>query len=134
MPSSTVRPVLAVLAVLAAAAPAAALSRRELACQAAIARAGRVYVTRELAHHARCWISSVQGRPCGGEHEEQDPTARHEKYVRRLLRRCRGVTLARLGGNGCVARSADAASLADCVIATHADAVDALLSAQFGSR
>jgi hypothetical protein len=126
------RPVLAAVVLAALAAPADALTRRELGCQAAIARAGRVYVERELAHHARCWISAVQGKPCGGEEEEVDPAERNEKYVRRLLRKCRGVTLARLGGGGCVARSADAAALADCVVETHAEAVATLLSAQFG--
>jgi hypothetical protein len=124
-----VRPILAVVLAAALVTPAAALTRRELVCQAAIARVGRVYVQRELAQRARCWIAAVQGRPC---EDEDDASERNAKYVGRALRRCRGVTLARLGGGGCVARSADVDSLRDCIVATHDDAVAGLIEAQFG--
>jgi hypothetical protein len=120
---------LLLLGALAPAAPAGALTRRELACQVAIARAGREYVTRTLAQRARCQIDAVQGKTC----DDDAATERNEARVRRRLRRCRGVALARLGGGGgCLAQSADTDGLVDCVLAIHDDAVAILIDAQFG--
>jgi hypothetical protein len=110
--------------------PGTALTRREAACQTAIARGGRRFVAAELAARARCLVAGIRGRTC----ETEDATARHVERLRAALGACRGVTLAELAAGGCAAAAAgrDLDALVACLVERHGQAVEAVLRDQFG--
>jgi hypothetical protein len=109
---------------------ALALSRRDFACQAAIARAGRAYVAAELASRARCAMRTALGRDC----DPDEPTSAHEARLRRMLRPCTGAALGRLAPGGCAEEAGRGGvdALAACLLATHDQAVETLLGQQLG--
>jgi hypothetical protein len=100
-----------------------ALTRKEVACQAAIARASRAFVAAELASRGRCQTLALQARPC----DPTDRTEANRATLRKALARCTQVALGRLPGGGCAAASDGVSALA-----AHEQAIDTLLTAEFG--
>ncbi len=121
---------MAVLALVAGGAAAPAYTRREVACQAAIARAGRAFVAAEMANQARCRARAIVGREC----DPESRTTANEAKLRRVIARCAKVKLARMNVGSCAARAADggATALADCLISGHEQAVETLVDDEFG--
>ena len=109
--------------------PAAhALTKKEKACQAAIAKTGQAFVKAELTNRAKCKMAVAAGKKC-------DPTAKTNKNkakLRKVIGKCAGVTLSNLGTGGCAQRGGSATGLADCLATGHTDAVASLINDQFG--
>ena len=108
--------------------PVLALTHEEVTCQEAIGRAGRAFVTAELASGARCRMAAMIGQDC-------DPSLaseRHTLKLRRTLDRCFHLSLAHLVPGGCAETSTSLAALADCLITGHEQMVESLLTAEFG--
>jgi hypothetical protein len=119
----------AVLAVvLGAGSVASALTKKELGCQAAIAKAGQVFVDAELANRGKCKMQAAQGKSCNASAK----TAKNESKLRRVLNKCAGVALSNLGSGGCAASASDRSALGDCLVSGHEAAVVTLLTDQFG--
>lgn len=116
------------LAVVGLASPADALSKDELSCQMAIARAGRSYVSRELASRSLCRRKAVLGIAC-------DPAPRSAVHATRLARtveRCDGVDTSNLNAGGCAETSIGVDHLAGCLLDTHDALIEQILDEQFG--
>ncbi len=116
------------LTVLVAAGPAAAAARKDVACQNAIAKAGRNFILAELQSRGRCKMKAAAGKAC-------DPTAKtnaNRAKLRKVLNKCNGAALSSLGSGSCAARTGTVAGLADCLAEGHAEAVETLLVDEFG--
>ena len=114
--------------VLATTVAAHALTRKEAACQAAIARAGRAFVAAELASRSRCLTQLAKGKAC-------DPSGRttvNRARLEQTIGQCSRVTLAHLGAGGCAASSTYPSALGTCLVSGHELAIASLLTDEFG--
>lgn len=129
MPRRSTRALSAAVAVLLfGPAAALALSKKELACQAAIAKAGKAFVTAELVNRGKCKMKVGLGKSC----DASAKTQKNESRLRKVVGKCGGVSLGNLGSGGCAASADGVSGLASCLIAGHEAAVVELLTDQFG--
>lgn len=107
----------------------AAVSKKEVKCQRAIAKAGRLLLVKSMVARAKCALKAIAGKKC-------DPSGKvskiERKATRQIVKGCRSADLSQLNRGGCAAKSSSVDELASCIVDSHGSAIADLIIDEFG--